>query len=339
MLPESEPPCSPVAGGAGHAFARFPSVRLKSPQVPVGCRHLCDSVAWPHRPCVVGPGPAPGRRGALPDTVPRGRGNHSLHVAGQQSCAVLRSRIVLVEIGVPLSETGPEVAIRDLRPEDLPFVVDQHLHHFPDGFFARLGRAYLTEYYLSYCTDHSSCAVVATVGAEPIGYLVGDPDPVGHRQHVISAHGRTLTKLGLLALVRNPPLAANFVRTRGLRYVKRLLVRSGRAPAVSASTRRAAVLHYMAVVPDQQRRGTGRALIAAFEDKARQAGCQELVLVTHTGGSAMDFYRRSDWAAVDEHRTPDGAPLTTFTKPVIGHELASGRDRSTGSVVGPAQAT
>ena len=84
---------------------------------------------------------------------------------------------------------GPVIALRRLRPEDLPFVVDQHLHHFPHGFFARLGRGYVTEYYLSYCTDHSSCAVVATDGAEPIGYLAGTSDPAGHRRHVMSAMG------------------------------------------------------------------------------------------------------------------------------------------------------
>lgn len=229
-------------------------------------------------------------------------------------------------IGDMLSENGPVVALRRLRPEDLPFVVDQHLQHFPDGFFARLGRAFLTEYYLSYCTDHSSCAVVATDGAEPIGYLAGTSDLVGHRRHVISAHGRALTKRAVLALIRNPPLAVSFARTRGMRYLKKLVFRRGRAPAASGPARRSAVLHHVVVVAEYRGRGVGPALIEAFEDDARHAGCHELTLVTQTGGPAADYYRRSGWTAVGEHRTPDGTPLSTFTKAVTSRE-AGPQDR------------
>lgn len=222
-----------------------------------------------------------------------------------------------------MSENGPAVALRRIGPEDLPFVVDQHLQHFPGGFFARLGRAYLTEYYLSYCTDHSCCAVVATDGANPIGYLAGTSDPAGHRRHVFSAHGRDLAKRAGLALIRNPPLAVNFVRTRGLRYLKKLLSRGGPAPAASGSSRRTAVLHHVVVLPEYQGRGVGAALIEAFEDDARDVGCQGLTLVAHSGGPAADVYRRSGWTAVEEHRTPDGAPLTTFTRAVTSRAAGS----------------
>lgn len=222
-----------------------------------------------------------------------------------------------------MSDNGPDVAFRRIRPEDLPFVVDQHLHHFPDGFFARLGRGYLTEYYLSYCTNDSSCAVVATEGAVPIGYLAGTSDPAGHRRHVISAHGRELTKRAVLALVRNPPLAVSFVWIRGRRYVRKLLSGGGRAPAASGSSRRTAVLHHVVVVREYPGRGVGAALIDAFEDDARHAGCQELILVTQTSGPAADYYRQSGWTAVDEHRTPDSTPLTTFTRAVTSREAGS----------------
>ena len=227
-----------------------------------------------------------------------------------------------------MSENAPVVAFRRLRPEDLPFVVDQHLLHFPDGFFARLGRGYLTEYYLSYCTDHSSCVVVATDGAMLIGYLAGTSDPAGHRRHVINTHGRELTKRAVLALIRNPPLAVNFARTRGRRYLKKLLSRRGPAPAASEPSRRAAVLHHVVVVREFQGRGVGAALIEVFEDDARHAGCHELALVTQTGGPAADYYRQSGWTAVDGHRTPDGTPLTTFTKPVTSREPGSEHARN-----------
>ena len=43
------------------------------------------------------------------------------------------------------------VTIRPLRSADLAAVVAEHLTHFPDGFFAKLGPAFLTRYTARMC--------------------------------------------------------------------------------------------------------------------------------------------------------------------------------------------
>ena len=37
-----------------------------------------------------------------------------------------------------------------MNTADLGFVVREHRRHFPDGFFARLGRGFLREYYRAF---------------------------------------------------------------------------------------------------------------------------------------------------------------------------------------------
>jgi len=52
--------------------------------------------------------------------------------------------------GSPTARSG--LRIRFMDPEDLPFVIAEHLGHFPDGFFARLGPKFLAAYTRTYLT-------------------------------------------------------------------------------------------------------------------------------------------------------------------------------------------
>jgi ribosomal protein S18 acetylase RimI-like enzyme len=216
--------------------------------------------------------------------------------------------------------TRPDVRfrLRDMREEDLAFVVEQHLYHFPDGFFARLGRRFLREYYRSLLTGPAAVTTVAEVSGRPAGYLVGVTAPVEHREHVLSRHGRRLALCAAIGMLLRPSTALCFLRTRAGRYAKKLL-RRGRAcaPVTRPTGEAPAVLTHVAVAPTAQDNGVGSALIERFEHEAACAGCDRLVLVTASGeDGAGPYYRRRGWRAVEEHRTPDGLRLTTFDRPV-----------------------
>ncbi len=216
------------------------------------------------------------------------------------------------------------VRYRPMTAADLPFVVGQHRYHFPDGFFARLGTRFLTEYYRAFLTGTAARTTVAEVDGTPAGYLVGVTHPAAHREHVVQRHGRALVLKAVAAMLRHPSLAYCFVRTRSGLYARKLLRRrgaasgtapaEGTAPATGATT---AVLTHVAVEPRAQSHGLGSALIDRFEEEVAAAGCDRVSLVTASGeDGAGPYYRRRGWQALAERTTPDGLRLTTFERPV-----------------------
>lgn len=213
----------------------------------------------------------------------------------------------------------PPVHYRPMATSDLPFVVDQHLHHFPDGFFARLGPGFLGEYYRAFLTGSCVSATIAEVDAQPVGYLVGVSDPAVHREHVVRRHGRALVLKAVAAMLLRPAMGLLFLRTRAGLYARKLLRRRSRAeaPADQAPTAPTAVLTHVAITPEAQSNGIGSELIRRFDEEAADAGCEQLTLVTASGADgAGPYYERRGWTACGERRTPDGMWLTTYKRPV-----------------------
>jgi GNAT superfamily N-acetyltransferase len=210
------------------------------------------------------------------------------------------------------------VHYRRMAAADLPFVVDQHLHHFPDGFFARLGPAFLTEYYRGFLTGDSVSATIAEVDGRQVGYLVGVTDPPAHREHVVRRHGRSLVLKALAAMLLQPALGLVFLRTRLLLYARKLLRRrTPAAPADAAAVVPTAVLTHVAITTGAQSNGIGSELIRRFEDEVATAGCRRLTLVTASGADgAGPYYERRGWTPCGERRTPDGLWLTTYQRAV-----------------------
>jgi GNAT superfamily N-acetyltransferase len=65
-----------------------------------------------------------------------------------------------------------------------------------------------------------------------------------------------------------------------------------------ANGRHRAEVNKLLVRTAWQRRGTGRALMAAVEDAAREAGRRLLVLDTMQGSAAEKLYRSTGWSEV-----------------------------------------
>jgi GNAT superfamily N-acetyltransferase len=221
-----------------------------------------------------------------------------------------------------MSEPDLHVHYRRMGVADLPFVVDQHLHHFPDGFFARLGPTFLGEYYRAFLTGSSVSASVAEVDGQPAGYLVGVTDPATHREHVVRRHGRSLVLKALVAMLRHPSLGLLFLRTRMGLYARKLL-RRARKPDASTGTQATAelgptaVLTHVAITPSAQSYGIGSELIRRFDDEVAGTGCEQLTLVTASGADgAGQYYEHRGWTPCGERRTPDGLWLTTYQRPV-----------------------
>lgn len=222
------------------------------------------------------------------------------------------------------ASTAADIRLRPVEVSDLDFVVTQHLNHFPDGFFARLGQRFLREYYRSFITCPGAVALLAVRDDAPVGYLVGSLDPAEHRRQMLKRHGKRLAWRAAQAMALRPGLAVLFVRTRAVRYLRTFLNRAPTPPAGSSG--RAGVLDYVAVAATAQAEGVGSTLIAHFEALAASAGLSSLSLVTVAGAQgAGEYYAKDGWTSVGNHRTSDGRFLTTFRKHIadgLGSERA-----------------
>lgn len=211
------------------------------------------------------------------------------------------------------------VQVRPVEVSDLGFVVTQHLTDFPDGFFARLGDEFLREYYRSFIACAGAVALVAVRGTEPVGFVTGALDPAEHRRQMLKRDGKRLALRAVKAMLFRPAVAVLFLRTRAVRYLRRLLSRTPSPPPVSAG--RTGVLHHVAVTPSVQGQGIGSKLISEFESMAADAGLNSIILVTVAGPQgAGDYYAKQGWSRVDEHRRAEGRFLISYTKHVAGHD-------------------
>ena len=204
-----------------------------------------------------------------------------------------------------------------MDPDDLPFVVAEHLRHFPDGFFARLGPTFLAAYNRTYLTGPDARAYIAEVDGQPVGFLIGGIDPVAHRGRVLRESGRGLLLRALGSLCLRPFLALHFIRTRLVRYGRKLIPNrtASQAPAVGP-VGITAVLDYVVVAEHARCRGIGARLVACFVKDATDAGCARVTLVTAAEGGAGPYYERHGWQRQGEIRTPEGRRLLTYVFPL-----------------------
>lgn len=196
---------------------------------------------------------------------------------------------------------------------DLPFVVDAHREHFPDGFFVSLGPRFLTRYYRTFLDGGTlTVALVAEVDGERCGYLAGVLTAAVHRPVMLRYHGPGLLLAAVAALVTRPRVAVRFALTRGTRYA-RALRRDGFGRQMQAvRTSPPAVLSHVVVVEPERLAGVGRCLVTTFLHEADTAGCRSAQLVTDAGpGGAGTFYESLGWRWVGT-TTNEGRTLRRY---------------------------
>ncbi|MFG2557262.1 GNAT family N-acetyltransferase [Streptomyces sp. NPDC048581] len=216
---------------------------------------------------------------------------------------------------------APPVSLRFMDTSHLPFVVSEHRRLFPDGFFARLGPAFLTAHTRTYLTSPHATGFVAEVDGGPVGYVVGIVDPALHRRHLLRAHGAGLALRASAALAVRPALTAHFLRTRLPRYSRKFM--SGRRAEALATPQphsphgREAVLAHVAVREEYRSFAIGGRLIERFADFAVLAGCTRMSLVTASGpAGAGPYYEQRGWQQRGETHTPDGKHLLVYARPL-----------------------
>ncbi|WP_052668154.1 GNAT family N-acetyltransferase [Nitriliruptor alkaliphilus] len=214
---------------------------------------------------------------------------------------------------------APSIEVRPAREDDLPRTARVHRRCLPGGFFARLGTRFLRHYHATFAASSRATLLVAEDHGEVLGFLAGTTDNAAHYRTVVRRRSVRLLLSGVAAMARDRALASEFVRTRVARYARAIArqLRARRGPVPPAEAPAAptvAVLTHVAVTEDARGSGAGRALVAAFTRRAREAGADEVRLVTAADGGARTFYRRLGWSSRGTRRAADGTFVEEFAR-------------------------
>lgn len=223
--------------------------------------------------------------------------------------------------------------IAPLAPEDVNLVVKLHLRAFPDFFLSFLGPRFLREFYLAFLMDPVGMAFVARNGQDGVvGAIVGPLDPRGFFGRLLRRRWWAFGLASVTALLQRPSSASRLARA---------LVYRGEAPVGPVR----ALLSSIAVSPDAQGQGIGRALVQRWLDEARSRGARGCFLTTDAENNDLvnRFYLSQDWKLESAYTTPDGRKMNRYEYdfdceggPAAGRE-GQGAKREGGAARGEAQ--
>lgn len=207
---------------------------------------------------------------------------------------------------------------------DLPFVVETHLHYFPDSFFARLGPRFMVRYYRTFLDGPLSTAIVVERDGVPSGYLVGILARRQHRELLLRHHGVGLALAAMIRMSTHPHLAVTFLTTRLTRYARsvRNTPAYTKSPTTTLMNRPGpAVLSHIAILEAARCQGLGTRLTEEFIRQASNAGCSGACLVTMSGTSgAGTFYERRHWKQMSQRSTARGRELLRYEYDLDGDD-------------------
>lgn len=201
-----------------------------------------------------------------------------------------------------MKEHQVDFHIAPLAPNDVDMVVKLHLRAFPDFFLSFLGPRFLREFYFSFLMDPVGMAFVARSEQDGVvGAIVGPLDPRGFFGRLLRRRWWAFGLASLAALLRRPSSASRLARA---------LVYRGEAPAGQVR----ALLSSIAVSPDAQGKGIGRALVERWLDEARSRGARGCFLTTDAENNyaVNRFYLSQGWKLESAYTTPDGRKMNRY---------------------------
>ncbi len=209
------------------------------------------------------------------------------------------------------------VSVRPLVAADVEAAVKLHLVVLDMEFLSRFGPSFMRTYYRAWTSTPGSMSFAALDDAGAlIGVLLGATDPATHVRAMVREHGVALARAIVIAAAVRPRLAKDLVVTRAGRYARGvgrlILARFRPTPVPSADAPRVGEVTHVLVDPTAQGGGVGRTLIDAAITFAREAGDDELVLVTPPDLAARHFYEALGWRSDGSMTSRSGEPFLRY---------------------------
>ncbi|HFD87614.1 MAG TPA: GNAT family N-acetyltransferase, partial [Gammaproteobacteria bacterium] len=157
--------------------------------------------------------------------------------------------------------------IRNMLITDVPAVVQVHLRSFQGFFLTFLGPAFLRQLYAAILADPSGIGFVAEDEKGVCGFVAGTTQPSGFYRRLLRRRWWHFALAVTLPVLRRPSIIPRLLRAFAM--PEQVAQQEGRGTLMS-----------VAVLPEAQGKGIGRALVRAFLDEAVHRGLRQVDLTT-----------------------------------------------------------
>jgi ribosomal protein S18 acetylase RimI-like enzyme len=181
--------------------------------------------------------------------------------------------------------------------------VDIHMHSFPGFFLTFLGPTFLREFYGSFLSDNNGVAFVAKDSETNsiLGVIVGPLVPDGYFKRLLKKRWWAFCLASIGAALKKPIV---------IKRLFRALLYRGQAPP----GRQRALLSSVAVSPEVQGHGIGRALVTKWVEEVKRRGCDGCYLTTdaYNNDKINRFYQKLGWRIESTYTTPEGRVMNRY---------------------------
>jgi ribosomal protein S18 acetylase RimI-like enzyme len=191
--------------------------------------------------------------------------------------------------------------IRRMNQSDVKSVTLIHLKSFPGFFLTFMGGAFLERFYAATISDETHIAFVSLQDEKITGFVVGTTEPRGFYKRLLFRFGGRFLFASIRPVLNHPITI--------LRLFNRLLSSTGTQYAPDE-----ALLMSIAVLPECEGHGLGRALIAAFVKEACNRQIKKVYLTTDKNNNERVnlFYQKIGFDQVRSFITSEGREMNEY---------------------------
>ncbi|MHC4389027.1 MAG: GNAT family N-acetyltransferase [Planctomycetota bacterium] len=190
-----------------------------------------------------------------------------------------------------------------IRGSYIEQVVDIHMQAFPEFFLTFLGSKFLKEFYESFVYDSAGVGFVAEDAqtGEVLGVAVGPLVPEGYFKRLLKRRWWAFCLASVAAVLKRPIIIGRLLRA---------VFYKGEAPPGPQR----ALLSSVAVAPESQGRGIGRALVGRWVEEVRCRGGKGCYLTTDANNNDRinTFYQKLGWKIESTYKTPEGRVMNRY---------------------------
>ncbi len=193
-------------------------------------------------------------------------------------------------------------AIQPLAQLHVVQAVELHLRSFPKFFLSFLGPRFLREFYASFLVDNEGIGFVAQEpNGDIVGIVVGALDSRGYFKRLLVRRWFAFCLASLGALLKQPTCIFRLLRAVFYR---------GNSP----SGPKRALLSSIAVDPEVQGNGVGKALVKRWLAEVQQHGLTGCYLTTDADGNELvnNFYHHLGWRIESSYFTREGRRMHRY---------------------------
>jgi ribosomal protein S18 acetylase RimI-like enzyme len=195
------------------------------------------------------------------------------------------------------------LVINKIKLEHIDRIVEVHINAFPTFFLTFLGPSFLKEFYKSFLYDSQGIGFVAIDAASQkiIGVIVGPLTPQGYFKRLLKRKWFAFCIASLGAVIRKPSVVKRLFRAVFYR---------GESPKGADRS----LLSSIAVSPDVQGKGVGRALVLKWLEEIKLRGSKGAFLTTdaENNDSVNNFYQKMGFKLESSYSTPEGRKMNRY---------------------------